>query len=308
MANGTVMFISPTSGNVIQAGQGIPGTVIQPAGTVQYVQFVGQPVGSPNNQPQQNPQAGLMEKLRKVETKTLGAIQIMIGLIHIGFGVVSIFMFDLCYTSLAAFGGYPFWGGLFFIVSGSLSVSAEKHLTSNLVKCSVGMNITSAVMAAVGTCLYICELIINRSWIRCFEPVGTAIACLLLLFSLLEFCITVSTAHFGCQATCYSSDTIASRVNTALCVVLFLFTLLEVLITVSVSHFGCKATCCNNEIATAFEPYVIGNGMAPAENNPVPPAFADIVLSSNILSKEPKREVMEGTPPPPSAVSEVKCY
>ncbi|XP_061468731.1 membrane-spanning 4-domains subfamily A member 15-like [Rhineura floridana] len=218
MANGTVVVIPQIGANVIQTGGGITGTVIQPAGTVQYIQYVGQPAGSPNNQPQQNRQAGLMEKLLKVETKTLGAIQIIIALIHIGFGSVSAVIAGLGYLSIATIGGYPFWGGIFFIVSGSLSVSAEKHLTPGLVRCSVGMNITSAVMAGVGIILYLIQLSLNPSYRYNYDPdygygygywatpVGTGLSVLLLLFSMLEFCIAVSTAHFGCQAACCTND------------------------------------------------------------------------------------------------------
>ncbi|XP_062974458.1 uncharacterized protein LOC134393360 [Elgaria multicarinata webbii] len=219
MASGTVVFIPPYGGNIIQTGPGAPGTFVQPPGMVQYVQYLqsgGQQLGDSSNPPQQNRQAGPLEKLLKVETKTLGAVQIIIGLIHIGFGAVSIAIIGPYYfIPVAAYGGYPFWGGIFFIASGSLSVSAEKHLTSALVKCSVGMNITSAAMASVGIILYIAELALNRHSYRYYgneysydglKSVGTGLSVLLLLFTLLEFCITVSAAHFGCQAACCKGD------------------------------------------------------------------------------------------------------
>ncbi|XP_015283831.1 PREDICTED: membrane-spanning 4-domains subfamily A member 8-like, partial [Gekko japonicus] len=133
------------------------------------------------------------------------AIQIMIGLMHIGFGAVSLTVFGQVYIPLAAVGGYPFWGAIFFIISGSLSVSVENHLSKSLVKCSMGMNITSAVMALTGIILYISELIVNILP-GDTNPVGVGLGVLLLFFSLLEFGITVSTAHFGCQVTCCNDD------------------------------------------------------------------------------------------------------
>ncbi|XP_060118461.1 membrane-spanning 4-domains subfamily A member 12-like [Heteronotia binoei] len=197
--NGTILLVPSYGANVIQAGQIIPGTVFQPGGVTQYA---GQPI-SPS---QQNPQAGVLEKMLKVEAKTLGAIQIMIGLIHIGFGAVSLTIFGQSYyLPLAAIGGYPFWGAVFFIISGSLSVSAENHLSKPLVKSSVGMNITSAVMALTGVILYISELLINVISSDP-SPAGLGLGVLLLLFSLLEFCITVSTAHFGCHVACCNND------------------------------------------------------------------------------------------------------
>ncbi|XP_077177216.1 membrane-spanning 4-domains subfamily A member 12-like isoform X2 [Paroedura picta] len=171
MANGAMFFVPSYSANVIQAGQIIPGTVIQPIGVTQYA-------GQPISPPQQNPQEWGLDKLLKVQTKTLGAVQIMVGLMHIGFGALSFFLSYEYYVPVAAFGGYPFWGGLFFIISGSISVSAENHLSKSLVQCSVGMNIS----------------------------VGVGLGILLLFFSLLEFCITVSTAHFGCQVACCKND------------------------------------------------------------------------------------------------------
>ncbi|XP_033013420.1 membrane-spanning 4-domains subfamily A member 8-like [Lacerta agilis] len=208
MANTTVVLIPQTNGSVIQAGQGVLGAVTLPPGTVQYIQYVGQQVGNPNNQPQ----TGWMEKLVKVETKTLGAIQILIGLIHIGFGSVSAVLCSWLLT-LATLGGYPFWGGLFFIISGTLSVLAEKRVTPCLVRGSIGMNITSAVMALVGIILYLVELSVGPFYYYSYDSkyywakaVSTGFAVLLLLFTILEFCIAVSLAHFGCQLTCCSND------------------------------------------------------------------------------------------------------
>ncbi|XP_062973048.1 membrane-spanning 4-domains subfamily A member 15-like isoform X2 [Elgaria multicarinata webbii] len=179
MANRTAMFSPINSANIMQAGQEAPTIVNQPEGMVHYVQYAGQQFGNPSNPLQQIPQTGVMEKLLKVETKTLGAIQIMIGLIHIGFGTLLHFVDDrMDFLRFATFGQYPLWGGLLFIISGSLSVPVEKYLNVNLVKCSVGMNIS----------------------------MDAGFSTLLLLFSTLEFCITVSGAHFGCQATCCSKE------------------------------------------------------------------------------------------------------
>nr|XP_060627329.1 membrane-spanning 4-domains subfamily A member 8-like [Anolis sagrei ordinatus] len=198
MASGTVVHIPFNGANTYQAGQGFPDT-----GT--DIQQLGQQFGSPSNSPEQNPQPGPLEKLAKVELKTLGAVQIMIGLIHFGFGAVS-------------FGWLMAFGGLFFIASGSLSVAVEKRLTLGLVQCSVGMNLISAIISLIGTIFYIVGLIAVNRYVHSncshrdnfgftmIQNVTTGIYILLLLFILLEFCITVSAIHFGCQATCCKSD------------------------------------------------------------------------------------------------------
>ncbi|KAK9410253.1 membrane-spanning 4-domains subfamily A member 15-like [Crotalus adamanteus] len=161
-----------------------------------------------------------MERFLSAETKVLGAIQIMIGLIHIGFGAAAICLtlFPSYYLILSVIGGYPFWGGIFFISSGSLCVAAVNRPNRGLVKSSVGLNITSAIMALTGIILYLCELIFNSTNFRyiylyntedlnqitTIRNVSYGFSSLLLFFSLLEFCIAVSLAHFGCQATCCS--------------------------------------------------------------------------------------------------------
>ncbi|XP_070582430.1 membrane-spanning 4-domains subfamily A member 15-like isoform X11 [Erythrolamprus reginae] len=85
------------------------------------------------------------------------------------------------------------------------------------VKSSAAMNIISAIMSLSGICLHLSELIINNrrsSYVYPYTDTDLAslynirygVSCMLLLFSLLEFCIAVSLAHFGCQATCCGDD------------------------------------------------------------------------------------------------------
>ncbi|XP_053253476.1 membrane-spanning 4-domains subfamily A member 12-like [Podarcis raffonei] len=245
MANRTIVFLPPNCNNINQAGQGASNTVLQLPETVLYG---GQQLGGPDNQPQQNEQVGAMETLRYVETKSMGVIQIMIGLVHIGFGAVSLVLLPY-HTVFAALGGYPFWAGLFFIVSGSLAVSAEKYLNTSLVKCSVGMNITSSIMALVGIVLYLTELCLN-SLCPC------------------------------CHVTCSSALQLSYQIGTGLGILLFLFTSLEFCIAVSTTHFGCLAVCCNNERAITFMQYTIyQGGMNSAEGNPAPPASSAAISS-----------------------------
>ncbi|XP_060612848.2 membrane-spanning 4-domains subfamily A member 8-like [Anolis sagrei] len=241
--------------NTPQAGQEAPGSIfIQPPGTVQYISYEGYHLGNPGNPVQQqgNPiqqQRNPLEKLLKVETKTLGAIQIMIGLMHIGLGCIAILtlLSGFHYIPFGATSGYPFWGGLFFISTGSLAVSSEKYLNGSLVRCSVGMNIMSAVIALTGIMLYIAELVVTTAYPYYYNPYDSdsyyfswagpvAIEVLFLLFSLLEFCINVSTAHFGCQAA-----------------------------------------CCTSESVTVLVPYAANfPRVAPSESNPMPPNYHDI--------------------------------
>ncbi|XP_070582623.1 membrane-spanning 4-domains subfamily A member 15-like isoform X2 [Erythrolamprus reginae] len=167
MASATIFVHPSNGGNIIQTAPGFPSVPLQAPGAIPYPQYGAQQLGIPTNAPQQVPQNSPLERFFNAEPKVLGAIQIMIGLLHIGFGAVSLILFPSYYVSLSGIGAYPFWGGIFFIATGSVCVSAVNHP--------------------------------NRAL-----GIGYGISSLLLLFSLLEFCIAVSLAHFGCQATCHS--------------------------------------------------------------------------------------------------------
>uniref|UniRef100_A0A8C2RL29 Membrane-spanning 4-domains subfamily A member 18 n=1 Tax=Capra hircus TaxID=9925 RepID=A0A8C2RL29_CAPHI len=104
------------------------------------------------------------KKFIKDEVRTLGAIQILIGLTHIFTAINPSLYWEGSYSAIS---GYLEWGGVSFIISGSLSVEAEK----------------------------------KRSY--CMVNVK-AISGGLLPFALLEFCLTCVVSHFGCQATCWN--------------------------------------------------------------------------------------------------------
>ncbi|XP_070582502.1 membrane-spanning 4-domains subfamily A member 15-like isoform X2 [Erythrolamprus reginae] len=161
MASAAAVVVPSNGANIIQMSPGLPSVALQASA---YTQYGTQQLGIPTNAPQQVPQKGPLERFYKAEPKVLGAVQIMIGLIYIGFGSLS---FVSQFISLSAVANFPIWGGVFFISSGSLCVSVAN--TSN-------------------------------------RGLSYGLSCLLLLFGLLELCIAVSLAYFGCQATCCSND------------------------------------------------------------------------------------------------------
>ncbi|XP_013918465.1 PREDICTED: membrane-spanning 4-domains subfamily A member 8-like [Thamnophis sirtalis] len=161
MANRTVVLIPSNGANIIQTSPGLPNVALLASGATPYPQYGTQQLGIPTSAPQQVPQKSPLERFLKAEPKVLGAIQIMIGLLHIGFGAASHRLFSFYYLTLPAIGGYPFWGGIFFISSGSLCVAAVHHPSPDLVKSSVGLNITSAIMALIGIMICMSELIIS---------------------------------------------------------------------------------------------------------------------------------------------------
>ncbi|KAL1788199.1 membrane-spanning 4-domains subfamily A member 8 [Sigmodon hispidus] len=168
----------------------------------------------PSNQPQIHvipgnlPSSVPAQKVLK-NGKVLGAIQILIGLVHIGLGSIMITNLFGYYVPISLYGGFPFWGGIWFIISGSLSVAAENHPNSPcLMNGSVGLNIFSAICSAVGVMLFIADMSVSGAYAHFSGypyyswKTGMATSGVLLIFCVLEFCITSVSSHFGCKVAC----------------------------------------------------------------------------------------------------------
>ncbi|XP_032269749.1 membrane-spanning 4-domains subfamily A member 8-like [Halichoerus grypus] len=167
----------------------------------------------PVNPPGLKPSVSEQPVLRALkEGKALGAIQILIGLIHIGLGSIMATILSGHYIAISLFGGFPFWGGIWFIVSGSLSVSAENQPKSScLLNGSLGLNIISALCSVVGIILFIMDMSLVPTYAYSLSyshyatwgvTPGMAISGVLLIFCLLEFCVACASSRFGCQLVC----------------------------------------------------------------------------------------------------------
>nr|XP_036851362.1 membrane-spanning 4-domains subfamily A member 3-like [Manis javanica] len=139
-----------------------------------------------------------------------GAIEILSGTVILALGFLlgslqglfnsfEYFSFFLIYT------GYPIWGPLFFIVTGSSSLAAGKNLRKILDDRMVGRYIVSAIIALVGAILLSANLAFNNVSLKncALSPspdlclyMGTSnngLMTLMLIFTLLELIITIST-------------------------------------------------------------------------------------------------------------------
>ncbi|XP_036993696.2 membrane-spanning 4-domains subfamily A member 8-like [Artibeus jamaicensis] len=164
---------------------------------------------SPGNQPAlQTPESAPPAQRIFKEGKTLGALQILIGLLHFGLGSILGTTIFWGYEAVSFVIGCAFWGGISFIISGSLSVASEKQPNSPCVlKGGVGMNILSAIFSVLGICAYIVDMCVNSRFIdsdRRMIP-GKTTSGMLLVFSLLELFIASTCAHFGCQLVSYDT-------------------------------------------------------------------------------------------------------
>lgn len=132
-----------------------------------------------------------LKELLKREQKIFGAIQIMIGLINVLFGIPLAFGY-----SVAVISGVPFWGGLLYIVSGSLTVSSSKVNNTKLASITIMMNIVSSVVAFVAVVLYIVDA---ASYAPCwyFYSQCQASKAIMVIFCIFEDCIAISLSVYA---------------------------------------------------------------------------------------------------------------
>ncbi|CAM5124537.1 unnamed protein product [Natator depressus] len=152
------------------------------------------------------------EKFYKGEPLALGITQILVGAMQVAVGMVMAMVNSYLWI-LALTVHVPLWSGLLYIISGSVSVAAAKNPKIPLVKGSLGINIISSVLAGCAMILYLISLMESRYQSRCdwypenCFPYKVTMACImvLFLFTFLEFCVSISTAAFGCKTVCRDS-------------------------------------------------------------------------------------------------------
>ncbi|XP_032008884.1 B-lymphocyte antigen CD20 isoform X2 [Hylobates moloch] len=92
------------------------------------------------------------------ESKALGAIQIMNGLFHIALGGLLMIPAGI-YAPICVTVWYPLWGGIMYIISGSLLAATEKNSRKCLVKGKMIMNSLSLFAAISGMILSIMDIL-----------------------------------------------------------------------------------------------------------------------------------------------------
>ncbi|XP_046500626.1 membrane-spanning 4-domains subfamily A member 4A-like [Equus quagga] len=166
---------------------------------------------------------GMPEKFLKGEPKVLGVMQILISLMNFSLGIIMITVtgkFGASYsgTPISVYSGYTIWGSVMFLISGSLSVAAGTRTTRGLVQGSLGVNITSSVFAASGIIITMISMIGLASSYYNWNPraglenyykrihISTGMEGIVLILSVLEFCIAVSLSVFGSNVTCCNRE------------------------------------------------------------------------------------------------------
>ncbi|XP_069609063.1 membrane-spanning 4-domains subfamily A member 8-like isoform X1 [Ranitomeya imitator] len=93
----------------------------------------------------------------KGQPKALGAVQISLGLVQILVGTVLLYTFA-AYTSITAYCFIVYWGGAWYIISGSVTVAAAEKTSRSLVKGTLGTNVISSLIALCEVSLVIVDL------------------------------------------------------------------------------------------------------------------------------------------------------
>nr|XP_055055569.1 membrane-spanning 4-domains subfamily A member 15-like isoform X2 [Misgurnus anguillicaudatus] len=113
----------------------------------------------------------LLKGFLKVQPKTLGTVQIMIGVVFFlfGFGLTTDDQMNFRFFEIIYNSGITRWGSLIYITAGSLSVGAENKRHP------------------------------------CLWPTGTA-----LVFSILQLIISICISAFACKTTCCTNHTVVN--------------------------------------------------------------------------------------------------
>ncbi|XP_016300135.1 membrane-spanning 4-domains subfamily A member 4A-like [Sinocyclocheilus anshuiensis] len=146
----------------------------------------------------------------KAQPKALGTVQIMTGVMVFLLGIVLSANFYR-FPTISVISGITYWGSFIYISAGSLSVAAQNKLHPCVVKASHGMNVFSAITSAIAILLTGNEIRIGPLHPRsCYnihncintERFGFGIIGILLVFSILQFIISICISAFACKATC----------------------------------------------------------------------------------------------------------
>ncbi|XP_006214956.2 high affinity immunoglobulin epsilon receptor subunit beta [Vicugna pacos] len=147
----------------------------------------------------------------KKELEFLGVTQILVGLICLYFGTIVYSMFDISESGGDVFSsfktGYPFWGAVFFAISGFLSFISENKRTTYLIRGSLGANTVSSIAGGTGIVILITNLKASSAYVHscqendqssfCSEAsFSTEIVAMILFLTFLGFCSAVSVTAY----------------------------------------------------------------------------------------------------------------
>ncbi|XP_071253621.1 transmembrane protein 176B-like [Salvelinus alpinus] len=181
-----------------------------------------------------SPSCSVSQGLRRLQASSqtaLGTIQIMVGVLNIGLGMILV---SPDYSN----NGVPYWLGGVFIAVGIMCILAEKFPSPCLVGINVLMNLSGAALAITGIVLYAIDLAHYKFWWICNDDN-----------------YNWRDDYYGGQvakppsyserdrllAKCKDAKQIAQMLMNALDIVLIVLTVLQLCVTISSAVLGIKA-------------------------------------------------------------------
>ncbi|KAM4030347.1 membrane-spanning 4-domains subfamily A member 4A-like [Anomaloglossus baeobatrachus] len=163
--------------------------------------------------PNSHPSSPFYQTFLKGKPKALGIVLIVSAVLEIALGIALIFTIYL--STLIS--GIPFWGPIFYILAGALTVAAHCNPKVGLVRGSLSLNIISSILSIIeliiniadladlanfGNCDYYSDYYYNNDYERCNNMLngGYGILAVLLILNLLIFCVSLSISIFGCRS------------------------------------------------------------------------------------------------------------
>ncbi|XP_039767335.1 B-lymphocyte antigen CD20 isoform X4 [Ornithorhynchus anatinus] len=142
------------------------------------------------------------------EAKPLGAVQIMNGLIHIALG--GILMVPLgVYAPICITIWYPLWGGIMFIISGSLLVAAENS-PSNILAKAKSLYLAKTSMPYIN--IYSCEQSgISQQYCLGMRAAFLGILSVMLTFTFLQNFVVAGITENEWRGLCSTARTVEKR-------------------------------------------------------------------------------------------------
>ncbi|XP_053083136.1 membrane-spanning 4-domains subfamily A member 6A-like [Pangasianodon hypophthalmus] len=136
----------------------------------------------------------------KVDLKSLGTIQTMIGAVMFMFGIVT----QNITFAVSVNSAVMYWGSLCFFISGALAIASVDYHHPRLVKSSLVMNLISTVAAIVALVVLFVDVVrMSGELPPCQDLAKCALILLtvllrgtlrvLLVFSVLEICVSIWT-------------------------------------------------------------------------------------------------------------------
>ncbi|XP_041650127.1 membrane-spanning 4-domains subfamily A member 8-like [Cheilinus undulatus] len=168
-----------------------------------------------------------LKKFQGASQSVLGALHIMVGLLNIGLGAI------LLSSGLGSWRQmdemkYPIWMGVLFILFGIMNILSEKFPSPCLVILTVVLNLSGVAIAIAAIVLYIINVLGIYLWWMCHDGaydkyddrlapspedmpkcleaqdlvlmILRSINAVLIVLSVLELCVTISSAVLGIKA------------------------------------------------------------------------------------------------------------